>query len=105
MPDGRPHEEEERGQQRNNQQINNGNGAAPASCPLGNPRDGGVHEICEENGEEKGDQGMARHVKKTEPHDKKKRGEQNSGRACVNEGHFVSPLSSGSPVPCFASRE
>jgi hypothetical protein len=81
VSDARPNKEEKQAQEEHDQEINGGNGAAPALAPLLHAGDGGIYEIGKEDGEKKGDESSACFVEKGEAHRKHEYREEDARRA------------------------
>jgi hypothetical protein len=65
--DAWPNEQEKRNQQCHQKQINHGNCTPTAARPAFHARDGGIDQIREKNGEQKGNQRAVGNVQKAEP--------------------------------------
>jgi hypothetical protein len=79
------YKEEKGSEEKNDQYINDRNGAGASLGPLLHPGDGGIHQVSEEDRKHESNEGAAGEVEETQA-DREQRGrEQNARRAAVNE--------------------
>ena len=87
----RAYKEENGGDEDDQEHVDDGDRAPPSAHPFFNSRNGWIHQVSKKDGKEECDEGMPGCVEKRQRQRKQQHRNQNSRRACIDQGQTQLP--------------